>query len=96
MHPSEAFAAVLAAARDDIARAVREWRAQERLDEVLALWIDGESAAAPRVTAMSRTELEQTIVAFEPTIAIELAKKEARSRARGGRPARLRETHLLD
>jgi hypothetical protein len=74
MRESDVFGAALAAARDDIARSVRDWRAQGRHDEALALMVDGESGGSPRVTALSRTELEQTIVAFDPTIAIEFAK----------------------
>lgn len=75
MHDTEVFAASLASARDGVARAVRGWHAQGHLDEVLALLVDGKAGGPPTVTALSRTELEQSILAFEPTIAIEFAKQ---------------------
>jgi hypothetical protein len=74
MQDRAVLAAALAAARDDIERAVRDWRALGGRDEELALHVDGEHSSPPRVTPHARAELQLTIADFDPTIAIEFAK----------------------
>jgi hypothetical protein len=74
MQDRAVFAAALAAAREDIERAVRDWRALGGRDEELALHVDGWRFSPPRVTPHTRAELQLTILDFDPTIAIEFAK----------------------
>ncbi len=64
----------LESARADLVAAVHAWRAQGRSDDELALIVDGSKPGKPRVSTMPRKELELTIDAFEPTIAIEFSR----------------------
>jgi len=64
----------LESAREDLVAAVHAWRAQGRSDDELALIVDGSKPGKPRVSTMLRRELELTIDAFEPTIAIEFSR----------------------
>ena len=64
----------LESAREDLVAAVHAWRAQGRSDDELALIVDGSKPGKPRVSTMPRRELELTIDAFEPTIAIEFSR----------------------
>jgi len=81
MRDSEVFDTILASARDDIARAVHDWRARGGHDDDLALLVDGDAGGSPKVTAMSCVELEQTIPAFDPTIPIAFSSPPRRARS---------------
>ncbi|HEY3816007.1 MAG TPA: hypothetical protein VGL81_02495 [Polyangiaceae bacterium] len=76
MHDPDAqtFRSALDGVREDIVAAIDEWRAGGGRDEELALLVDGLHSATPTVLAETRKKLELTIPAFDPTIAIELAK----------------------
>jgi hypothetical protein len=64
----------LESVRADIVAAVHAWRAAGGSDDELALVVEGRHAGRPRVSTMSRKQLELTIPDFDPVIAIELAK----------------------
>ena len=76
MHDPDAqtFGLALDSVREDIGSAVLAWRAQGKSDEDLALLIDGQQPGRPKVSTSTRGQLELTIPAFDPTIAIEFAK----------------------
>jgi hypothetical protein len=76
MHDPDAqkFRLALESAREDIVAAVQAWRNNGGSDDDLALFVDAEHSGRPRVLAETRKQLELTIPAFDPTIAIEFAK----------------------
>ncbi|HEY8042177.1 MAG TPA: hypothetical protein VIF15_20375 [Polyangiaceae bacterium] len=76
MKDVETSRAAVAALRDVIAAAVRDYRALGGREEDLAILVDGDAGGGePRVTAMTRSQLELTVPLFDPTVAIELAKQ---------------------
>jgi|SRR5580692_7014633 hypothetical protein len=77
MHETDTqkFRLALEAARQDIVTAVHQWHDGGGRDEDLALLVEGEPGGKPTVKAMTRVHLEQTIVGFDPTIAIEFVKQ---------------------
>jgi hypothetical protein len=64
----------LESVREDIVAAVHAWRAKGGSDDDMALLVDGQHPGTPKVSTTTRKELELTIVAFDPTIAIEFAR----------------------
>lgn len=76
MHDPDAqtFRLALESVREDIVAAVAAWRAGGGSDDELALLVDGLHSEKPRVSAESRKQLELTIPAFDPELAIQLAK----------------------
>jgi len=77
MHGAEAqkFRLTLESVRQDIVAAVHAWRAKGQSDDDMVLLVDALHPGKPKVLAETRAKLELTIPAFEPTVAIELAKR---------------------
>ena len=77
MHGSDAqtFRLALESVREDIVAAVHAWREKGGSDDDLALLVDGQHPGKPTVSATTRKQLELTIPAFDPTIAIEFARR---------------------
>jgi hypothetical protein len=71
---AETFRLALESVREDIVAAVHGWRAGGGSEDDLALLVDGQHPGKPKVLATTRKQLELTIPAFDPTIAIELAR----------------------
>jgi hypothetical protein len=68
------FRLALESVRQDIVAAVHAWRDKGGSDCDLALLVDAQHPGKPSVLAETRKQLELTIPAFDPTIAIEFAK----------------------
>lgn len=71
---TQKFRLALESVREDIVAAVRAWRAAGKSDDDLALAIDAAHAGKPTVSTSTRGELELSIRAFDPTIAIEFVQ----------------------
>jgi hypothetical protein len=65
----------LESVRDDLVATVHAWRAGGASDDDLVLMVDGRQPGKPAVSAWARRQLELSIEAFDPTIAIELARR---------------------
>ncbi len=72
---AQTFQVALENVRQDIAAAVHAWREGGGIDDELALLVDGQHPGRPVVSATTRKQLELTIPAFDPTIAIEFARR---------------------